>query len=153
LLLAAAAQAQSLAPRALFIDDRGAELFDTEGAEGGIRAGSFDVRAAAGVAYGMDSNVYAVPDGAEAQGMATGEAMVRAVSESLTRDILGMAFVRARRFEDARDQDSTEFGALAHYDGWLDPQNRLIAGFSAEHGIESRNDIETPTTVALSPWA
>lgn len=152
MLLTAAAQAQSLAPRALFIDDRGAELFDTEGAEGGIRAGSFDVRAAAGLAYGMDSNVYAVPDGAEAQGMATGEAMVRAVNESLTRDMTGMAFVRARRFEDARDQDSTEFGALARYDGWLNPQNRLIAGFSAEHGIESRNDIETPTTVALSPY-
>ena len=35
-------------------------------------------------------------------------------------------------------------GALGRYDGWLDPQNRLIAGFSAEHDIESRNDIETP---------
>ena len=61
----------------------------------------------------------------------------------------GMAFVRARRFEDARDQDATEFGALGRYDGWIGSQDRIIAGFSAEHGIESRNDIETPTTVAL----
>jgi hypothetical protein len=100
----------------------------------------------------MDSNVYAVPDPGDADRVATGEALVRADSKSPTRDLLGMAFVRARRFEDARDQDSTEFGALARYDGWLNPQNRLIAGFSAEHGIESRNDIETPTTVALSPY-
>ena len=152
LLFATAAQAQSLAPRALFMDDRGAELFDTEGAEGGLRAGSFDVRAAAGVSFGVDSNVYAVPDAGDADNVATGEALVRAVNESPTRDILGMAFVRARRFEEARDQDATEFGALARYDGWIDPQNRLIAGFTAEHGIESRNDVETPTTVALSPY-
>jgi hypothetical protein len=152
LLWAAAAQGQSLAPRALFVDDRGTELFDTEGAEGGIRAGSFDVRAAAGVSFGMDSNVYAVPEAADADRVAIGEALVRAVDESPTRDLLGMAFVRARRYEDARDQDATEFGALARYDGWVNPQNRLIAGLSAEHGIESRNDIETPTTVALSPY-
>lgn len=151
-LLAATAHAQSLAPRALFIDDRGAQLFDTEGAEGGMRAGSFDVRAAAGLSFGMDSNVYAVPGSPDADRVATGEALVRAESESATRDLLGMAFVRARRYEDARDQDATEFGALARYDGWIDPQNRLITGFSAEHGIESRNDIETPTTLALSPY-
>jgi hypothetical protein len=127
-------------------------LFDTEGAEGGIRAGSFDVRAAAGLSFGLDSNVYAVPEPADTDRVATGEALVRAVNESPTRDLLGMAFVRARRFEDARDQDATEFGALARYDGWINAKNRLIAGLSAEHGIESRNDIETPTTVALSPY-
>ena len=152
LLLSAAAQAQSLAPRALFVDDRGTELFDTEGAEGGIRAGSFDVRAAAGLSFGMDSNVYALPEPADADRVATGEALVRAVNESPTRDILGMAFVRARRFAEARDQDATEFGALARYDGWIGSQDRIVAGLGAEHGIESRNDIETPTTVALSPY-
>jgi hypothetical protein len=145
-------RAQSLAPRALFVDDLGAELFDTDGAEGGIRAGSFEVRAAAGLSYGLDSNVYAQPDDSEAEGVATGEALVRAVNHSSTRDVLGLAFVRAQRYENARDQDSTEYGALARYDGWLGPQNRLITGFSAEHNIESRNDVETPTTVALSPY-
>lgn len=152
MLLAAAAHGQSLAPRALFIDDRGAELFDTEGAEGGIRSGGFEVRAAAGLAFGMDSNVYALPESGDAQSVATGEAMVRAINKSTTREILGLAFVRARRFEEASDQDATEFGALARYDGWIGSQDRLIAGFSAEHGIESRNDIETPTTLALSPY-
>jgi len=151
-VLSTAAQAQSLAPRALFVDDRGTELFDTEGAEGGIRAGSFDVRAAAGVSFGMDSNVYAVPEAADEDRVATAEALVRAVNESPTRDILGMAFVRARRFDVARDQDATEFGALGRYDGWLGSQDRIIAGFGVEHGIESRNDIETPTTIALSPY-
>jgi hypothetical protein len=152
LLLPVVAQAQSLAPRALFVDDRGTELFDTEGAEGGIRAGAFEVRAAAGVSYGMDSNVYALPEADDAQGVATGEALVRAVNESPTRDMLGMAYVRARRYEDASDQDATEFGALGRYDGWIGSQDRVIAGFGIEHGIESRNDIETPTTVALSPF-
>jgi hypothetical protein len=136
----------------LFVDDLGAELFDTEGAEGGIRAGSFEVRAAAGLSYGMDSNVYAEPDASGSEGVATGEALVRAVNHSSTRDMLGLAFVRAQRYENARDQDATEYGALARYDGWLGPQNRLIAGFSAEHNIESRNDVETPTTIALSPY-
>jgi len=152
LLLAASAHAQSLAPRALFIDDRGAELFDTEGGEGGIRAGSFDVRAAAGLSYGMDSNVYALTDAGDAEGVATGEGMVRATNHSATRDILALGYVRAQRYEKARDQDATEYGALAHYDGWLGPQNRLIAGFSAERNIESRNDVETPTAIALSPY-
>ena len=152
LLLVASARAQSLAPRALFIDDHGAELFDTDGAEGGIRAGAFDVRAAAGLSFGMDSNVYAEADAGESENVATGEAMVRAVNRSPTRDMLGLAFVRAQRYEDARDQDATVYGALGRYDGWINPQNRLIAGFSAEHNIESRNDIETPTTVSLSPY-
>jgi hypothetical protein len=152
LLVAAAVNAQSLAPRALFTDDRGTELFDTDGAEGGIRAGSFDIRAAAGLSYGVDSNVYALPGDSDADNVATGEALVRATNRSSTRDIVGLGFVRARRFEDARDQDATEYGALARYDGWLDPQNRLVAGFSAEHNIESRNDIETPTTISLSPY-
>jgi hypothetical protein len=147
-----AASAQSLAPRALFTDDRGAELFDTHGAEGGIRAGSFDIRAAAGLSYGVDSNVYAQPGDTDADNVASGEALVRATNRSSTRDIVGLGFVRARRYQDARDQDATEFGALARYDGWLNPQNRLVAGFSAEHTIESRNDIETPTTVSLSPY-
>jgi hypothetical protein len=152
LLLVGAVHAQSLAPRALFVDDRGAELFDTDGAEGGTRAGSFDVRAAAGISFGMDSNVYSLPDASDAEGVATGEALVRAVNHSTTRDVLGLAFVRARRFENARDQDATEYGALARYDGWIGPQSRLVAGFSAERNIESRNDIETPTSVALSPY-
>jgi hypothetical protein len=152
LLLAAAAHAQSLAPRALFTDDRGAELFDTDGAEGGIRAGSFDIRAAAGLSYGVDSNVYAQPGDPDVDSVATGEALVRATNHSTTRDIVGLGFVRARRYEDARDQDATEYGALARYDGWLNPQNRLVAGVSAERNIESRNDIETPTTVSLSPF-
>jgi hypothetical protein len=152
LLLVATAEAQSLAPRALFIDDRGAELFDTDGAEGGIRAGAYEVRAAAGLSFGIDSNVYALSDAGDAEGVTTGEAMLRANNHSSTRDILALASVRAQRYENARDQDATEYGALARYDGWLNPQNRLIAGFSAERDIESRNDIETPTTVALSPY-
>jgi hypothetical protein len=126
LLMMAAAQAQSLAPRSMFGTDRGARLFDVDGAEGGIRAGSFDVRAAAGLSFGMDSNVYAAPDGNEAEAMTTGEALVRASNQSATRDIAGMAFIRARRYEESRDQDATEFGALARYDGWINPQNRLV---------------------------
>jgi hypothetical protein len=152
LVAATAAQAQSLAPRALFTDDRGAELFDTDGAEGGIRAGLFDVRAAAGLSFGVDSNVYAQPGDTDNDSVATGEALVRATNRSATRDMVGLAFVRARRYEESRDQDATEYGALARYDGWLNPQNRLVAGFSAERNIESRNDIETPTTISLSPY-
>jgi hypothetical protein len=152
LLLIGPARAQSLAPRTLFVDDRGAELFDADGAEGGIRAGLFDVRAAAGISFGMDSNVYALDANGDPEGVATGEGMVRAINHSTTRDILALGFVRAQRYEDARDQDATEYGALARYDGWLNPQNRLVAGFSAERSIESRNDIETPTTVSLSPY-
>ncbi len=144
-------QAQSLAPRSLFVDDQGARLFDTEGAEGGIRAGLFDVRAALGVSYGLDSNVYAAPDGEE-QGVATGEALLRARQKSDTRDILGLGYVRARRFEDARDQDATEYGAIGRYDAWLNPQNRLTVGLTGERNIESRADIETPTEIALSPY-
>jgi hypothetical protein len=63
-----------------------------------------------------------------------------------------LGYVRARRFEDARDQDATEYGAVGRYDAWLNPQNRLTAGLTAERNIESRGDIETPTDVAISPF-
>ena len=147
---ASAAGAQSLAPRSLFIDDRGTQLFDTEAGEGGIRAGSFDVRAAAGIAFGYDTNVYATPGSELEQALATGEALVRATNHSATRDITALGFVRARRFEDARDQDATEFGALGSYDGWVGPQDRLTTSFSAERNFESRTEIETPTELAVS---
>ncbi|MEO8020212.1 MAG: outer membrane beta-barrel protein [Pseudomonadota bacterium] len=117
-----------------------------------MHAGSFDVRAALGVSFGMDSNVYAQPDISDAEGVATAEGLVRATNHSSTRDIVGSTFVRAQRYENARDQDATEYGALARYDGWIGPQNKLTAGFSAERDIESRYDIETPTTLALSPY-
>ena len=149
-LIANPAMSQSLVPRALFVDDRGAELFDTEGAEGGIRAGSFDIRAAAGLSFGLDSNAYAQPNAERAQSTATGEALVRATNHSANRDILGLAYVRARRYENARDLDATEFGAVGSYDGWVGPQDRITAGFDAERTIESRTDIETPTAIPLS---
>jgi hypothetical protein len=149
-VFAGTAGAQSLAPRSLFIDDRGAQLFDTEAGEGGIRAGGFEVRAAAGIAFGYDTNVYATPGGEREEALATGEALLRAVNHSATRDITALGFVRARRFEDARDQDATEFGVLGDYDGWVGPQDRLTTAFSAERNIESRTDIETPTELAVS---
>ncbi|HTU64385.1 MAG TPA: outer membrane beta-barrel protein [Steroidobacteraceae bacterium] len=150
LLFATAAGAQSLAPRTLFVDDEGAELFDTEAGEGGIRAGSFDVRLAAGVSFGYDTNVYATDGDEVNEGLATGEALLRASDKSETRDITGLAFVRARRYDTARDQDATEFGALGRYDGWLGPQDRLTTRFSAERNVESRTDIETPTDLDVS---
>jgi hypothetical protein len=136
----------------LFIDDRGAELFDTEGGQGGIRAGSFDIRAALGISFGYDSNVYAQPDAGNGQATGIAEALVRATDHSATRDILGMGYVRARRYNDTRDQDATEYGAIGSYDGWLNPQDRITSNLSAERNIESRTDIETPTSIALSPY-
>ena len=150
LCVAGGVHAQSLAPRSLFIDDRGTELFDTEAGEGGIRAGGFDVRMAAGVSFGYDTNVYATPDAEDNEALTTGEALVRAVNHSPTRDITALGFVRARRYEDARDQDATEFGALGRYDGWLGPQDRLTTSFTAERNVESRTDVETPTDLAVS---
>lgn len=150
LLFCGSAVAQSLAPRTMFVDDEGAELFDTEAGEGGIRAGSFDVRMAAGLSFGYDSNVYATPGNEVDASLATAEALLRAVNHSPTRDITALGFVRARRFENARDQDATAFGALGRYDGWLGPQDRLTTSFSAERNVESRADIETPTDLAVS---
>ena len=76
LCVAGGVHAQSLAPRSLFIDDRGTELFDTEAGEGGIRAGGFDVRMAAGLSFGYDTNVYATPDAEDNEALTTGEAHV-----------------------------------------------------------------------------
>jgi hypothetical protein len=110
----------------------------------------FDVRAAAGLSYGLDSNVYAQADTSDVDSMSVGEALLRATNHSSTRDILGLAYVRARRYEKASDQDATEFGAIASYDGWLGPQDRITTGFSAERSIESRTEIETPTSLPVS---
>ena len=79
------AGAQSLAPKDLFVADQGAQLFDSEAGEGGTRAGAFDIRMAAGLSFGYDSNVYATDGDELGEALAIGEALVRARNRSATR--------------------------------------------------------------------
>jgi hypothetical protein len=153
LLLAAASSAsvaQSLAPRSPLDHNNGEDVLGPDENYVGTRVGGFDVRAAAGLSLGYDSNVYAQDSNPEAQAMSVGEALFRADNESARREVFGTAFVRARRFADVDDQDTTEFGAAGGLDAWIGAQDRLTAAFSAERNYESRTEIETPTNIPVS---
>ena len=147
--MAGTAGAQSLTNHSPLDRTQGQDVMATDETNPGIRAGGFDLRAAAGVALGYDSNVYARSD-EQAEPLAVGELLFRADNESDRRVIFGNAFLRARRFSEVDDQDTTEFGAAAGLDSWLGARDHFTGGVSAERHYESRTEIETPTTIPVS---
>ena len=147
---AGTAGAQSLAPRSPLAPANGDDVLAADESNPGIRAGGFDIRGAAGISFGYDSNVYATEGGPQAEPLSVGEALVRADNQSERRLVFASAFLRARRFSETHDQDTTEFGIATGIDSWLGSQNHLSGGVSAERNYESRTDIETPTSIPVS---
>jgi hypothetical protein len=152
LLGCGAAEAQSLATPSPLDPAHGAEVFDSDGGRNGVRAGAFDIRAAAGLALSFDSNVYATRSDAVADPLSMGELLLLAENESSRRQFDARGYVRVRRFREADDQDTDEFGASLHFATWPSAQDQFSASLAAEQRFESRVDMETPTNIPLSVY-
>jgi len=139
------ADAQSLATPSPLDPAHGAELFDS-----GEDASGF--RAAAGLALAYDSNVYATRTDVTAEPLTVGELLLLAKSRSARREFDARGYARSRRFSEAADQDTDEFGAALRYALWADAQDELSASMAAEQRFESRVDMETPTNIPVSVY-
>ena len=151
LLGATQAAAQSLVAHTPFDDDSGQTLFDAEGAEGGARAGNFDVRAAAGLSFGFDNNVYATGQAVRSDELASGQFLLRATDQGPTRSLQLLAHLNARRYASESSQDSQEYGVAGELQRAFGGRDLLEVRFDAARQIESRTDIEAPP-LALSPY-
>jgi hypothetical protein len=151
-LIGSVAEAQSLATPSPLDPVHGAELFDGVDGPNGVRAGPFEIRAAGGVAVAYDSNVYSSRSDAVADPLAVGELLLLAQDDSGRRRIDSRAYVRSRRFQDAGDQDTDEYGASLDFATWPDAQDQFSASLAAERRFESRVDVETPTNIPVSNY-
>ena len=149
-LCSASALAQSLAVREPLGDATGNALFDTDGAEGGLRAGTFDVRAAAGVAYGFDDNVYASNEAVRSDSLATGALLLRATDQTPSRLLQAVAHLDARRYAHESSQDADQYGAAVDFGRAFGGRDQLGLRIDAAHRVESRTDIEAP--LVISPY-
>jgi hypothetical protein len=150
LLWSAFAPAQSLAVREPLGDATGQALFDSEGAEGGLRAGTFDVRAAAGVAYGFDDNVYASNQAVRSDSLVTAALLLRATDQTPSRLLQTVAHLDARRYAHESSQDADQYGAAVDFGRAFGGHDQLGLRIDAAHQVESRTDIEAP--LVISPY-
>ena len=144
------AAAQSLATHTPFEDESGQALFDVEGAEGGARAGNFDVRAAAGLSFGIDSNVYATDRAVRSDELASGQFLLRATEQTPTGHLQALAHLNARRYASESSQDAQEYGVAGELQRAFGGRDLLEVRLDTARQLESRTDIEAPP-LALSP--
>lgn len=152
LLCAAAAAARAQAPTAdsPLERTRADELLEGQDETAGLRAGGFALRAAAGMSFAYDSNVYAVDSPRTDAPLALGELLLRADNDT-SRHRFGVdAFVRSRHYDGLDALDATEFGAATTFDWEPESRNALRAYAGAQRRAESRVDIETPTDIPVS---
>lgn len=114
----------------------------------GLRAGPLTLSGAGGVALGYDSNVYATDDATESA-LSRAQLALRLDHDAATRQFAALLFGEARRYEDAGDQDATEFGAATRYTA-TGSRDELELWLSGERRVERRTEIETPLALARS---
>ena len=136
--------AQAIGERAVLDVDNAQDTPGFKDEQAGVRAGAFQLLPSAAVSVAYDSNLFAAPGEREEQAVSIVEAMLRAASTPGDLDLRGGTFLRARRFMDAGDQDTTEFGASGDLRAQLGPQDEFTGRLLAERRAESRTEIETP---------
>lgn len=142
------AQATGERPALDFDTGRGGLDFTDE--QPGIRAGSFRLLPSAAIATAYDSNVFASPAPREEEALSIAEAKLHLENEAGALAIAGDAFVRGRRFMQAHDQDTMEYGASGALEAQFNTQNEISGGLLVQRRFESRNEIETPDFRAVS---
>ena len=80
----------------------------------GVRAGPLTLRGAGGLAVGYDSNVYATDD-AQESALSRAQLALRLDRDAASSRFAALLFGEARRYEDAEDQDASEFGLATRY--------------------------------------
>jgi hypothetical protein len=129
---------------------RADELLEAPDGSAGFSAGGFELRAAAGMSFAYDSNVFAEDTPRTESPLAVGEILLRADNDALRRRLGLDAFVRTRQYEDHGELDATEFGAAGTFDWQPESRNSLRLSADAQRRVEPRTDIETPTDIPVS---
>jgi hypothetical protein len=129
---------------------RADELLEAPDGSAGLRAGGFELRAAAGMSFAYDTNVFAVDTPRSAAPLAVGEILLRADNDAPRRRLGLDAFVRTRQYDGHDELDATEFGAASAFDWQPEARNSLRLSAGAQRRVEARTDIETPTDIPVS---
>ena len=116
----------------------------------GLRVGAFNLQPSAGISMAHDSNLLARPSPRIDRALSIGEAQVKVQDDLDEVALQGQAFVRARRFIDASEFNTTEFGGDLRLDTPVGQQDDLTARVLAERRFESHTDIETPAFLPVS---
>jgi hypothetical protein len=116
----------------------------------GIRAGLFQLYPSAAVSMAYDSNLFATAQARDEEALSVSEALLHLENQSGQTRFEGETFARARRFLDAADQNTTEYGASASIDTDLTARDGLSGRLLAQRRFESRIEIETPNSRQVS---
>ncbi len=126
------------------------DVFANGGEEDGFRAGPLDLRGAAAISYGYDSNVDAVADPDVGESVATGQLLLRADNTSARREFNAQAFIAAYHYGESSELDATEFGAAMKFATLLSPHDPFEFSLDGQRRFERRIEIETPTNIPVS---
>lgn len=110
----------------------------------GIPLGAFRLAPSAEMSAAYDSNPLAVPDGRAEDSLLVAQTQLHLASDSSAFDLGGDVFFRARRFADARDQNTHEYGVSASMDAQINGHNEIGGRLFSQRRFESRTEIETP---------
>lgn len=117
----------------------------------GVRAGPLTLSGAGGLALGYDSNVYATDD-AQESALSRAQLALRLDHDSSARKFAALLFGEARRYEDAEDQDASEFGMATRYTALATSHDEAELWLSGQRRVERRTEIETPVALARSRY-
>lgn len=146
----ARAQAQAMGQQSALGFDAEQRGLDFRSEQPGVRAGSFRLLPSAAVSMAYDSNIFAAPAPREEAALSIAEAKLHLQNEPGVLALEGEAFVRGRRFMEAHDQDTTEYGASVAAESQPNAQSEFSGRMLAQRRFESRNEIETPNFRAVS---
>jgi hypothetical protein len=151
-IAATPALAQTVSDRSPLDTVPGQSELDFQDAVPGVRAGAFNMHASAGTSLAYDSNVLAQPSQRIEKVLSIDEAQMHATHDMNEAALDFQAFARARRFINAHELDTTEFGGAVGLDAPVGTQDGLTASVRAQRRFEPHTDIETPKSLPVSVY-
>lgn len=148
--LTSPARSQTLTDRSPLDPVPGESTLEFQDGAPGLRVGAVRLQPSAGISMAYDSNLLAQPSPRIDRALAIGEAQLQAQDDLDEVALQGQAFVRARRFIDASEFNTTEFGGDLQADLPVGQQDDLTARVLAERRFESHTEIETPAFLPVS---
>lgn len=151
-IVATPALAQTVSDRSPLDTVPGQSALDFQDEVSGVRAGAFNMHASAGTSLAYDSNVLAQPSPRTEKALSIAEAQMHATNDMNEATLDFQAFARARRFIDAHELDTTEFGGGIGLDAPVGAHDDLTASALAQRRFEPHTDIETPKSLPVSVY-
>lgn len=143
----ASAQSRTAEPLGFDFDEHITQMREQQA---GLAAGSLQLWPSATLALGYDSNLFATATEREEQALMITATDIRVTTRPGPLAASGYGFVRDRRYEQAHDQNATEYGVSGSMNMEITPQDDLTVQLAGQHRFESRTDIETPEIRELS---